>query len=137
MVDSLLALIIGARKVLPLVQKQKSSKTIKADTICIVYRAKTKDKNSHTQEHCTNVLMLLRAITHWETSLHGMELVPSLGLCHGQRHHRTMTNAVEGDLPNADRDVLETSVDRGTLGIDSVYGRICRKLERFQLCCQG
>ena len=81
--------------------------------------------------------MFLKAIAHWETSLHGMELVPSLDLCRGQRHRRTMTNAVEGDLPNADRDVLETSADKGTPGIDGVYGRIRRQLERFQLCCQG
>ena len=83
------------------------------------------------------VLMLLRAVAHWETSLHGVEFVPSLDLCHGQRHRRTMTNVMEGDLPNADRDVLETSVDRGTPGIDDVYGRVRRQLERFQLCCQG
>ena len=70
--------------------------------------------------------MLLRAVAHWETSLHGVELVPSLDLCRGQRHRRTMTNAVEGDLPNADRDVLETSVDRGTLGIDGIYSHIHR-----------
>ena len=81
--------------------------------------------------------MLLRAIAHWETSLHGMELIPSLDLCRGQRHCRTMMNAVEGDLLNADRDILETNVDRGTPGIDSVYGCIRRQLERFQLCCQG
>ena len=81
--------------------------------------------------------MLLTAIAHWETSLHGVELVPNLSLCRGQRHRRTMTNAVEGDLPNTDRDDLETSVDRGTPGIDSVYGRVRRQLERFQLRYQG
>ena len=75
--------------------------------------------------------MFLRAVTHWETSLHGMELVPSLDLCHGQRHRRTMMNIVESDLPNADRDVLETSVNRGTSHIDGVRGRIRRRLERL------
>ena len=83
------------------------------------------------------ILMLLGAVAHWETSLHGVELVPSLGLCHGQRHRRTMTNAVKGDLPNTGWDVLETSVDRGTPGIDGVYGRVRPQLERFQLRCQG
>ena len=48
-----------------------------------------------------------------------------------------MMNAMEGDLPNVDRDVLKMSVDRGTPGIDSVYGRVRRQLKRFQLCCQG
>ena len=88
-------------------------------------------------EFFKQVLMLLRAIAHWETYFHGVKLIPSLDLCHGQRHRRTMTNAMEGDLPNMDRDVLETSVDGGTPGIDSVYGRVRRQLERFQLCCQG
>ena len=81
--------------------------------------------------------MLLRAVAHWETSLYGVEFEPSLDLCRGQRHRRTMTNAMEGDLPNADRDVLETSIDGGTPDIDSVYGCVRRQLERFQLRCQG
>ena len=72
------------------------------------------------------VLMLLRAVAHWETSLHGMELAPSLDLCHGQRHRRTMMNVVEGDLLNTDRDVLETSIDRGTPCIDGIRGRVRR-----------
>ena len=46
------------------------------------------------------ILMLLGAIAHGETSLHGVELVPSLDLHRGQRHRRTMMNAVEGDLLN-------------------------------------
>ena len=75
--------------------------------------------------------MLLRTIAYWETSLHGVELVPSLDLCRGQRHRRTMTNAVEGDLLNADRDVLETSVDRGTPRIHDICGCIRRQLERL------
>ena len=88
-------------------------------------------------EFFKQVLMLLRAIAHWETSLHGMEFVPSLDLHHGQRHRRTMTNAMEGDLLNADRDILEMSIDRGTPGIDDVHGRVRRQLERLQLRCQG
>ena len=46
--------------------------------------------------------MFLRVVAHWETSLHGMELVPNLDLCRSQCHYRTMTNAVEGDLLNMD-----------------------------------
>ena len=32
------------------------------------------------------VLVLLRAIAYWETSLHGVELVPCLNLRRGQHH---------------------------------------------------
>ena len=79
--------------------------------------------------------MLLRAVTHWETGLHGMELIPSLDLRHGQRHRCGMMNAVEGDL--LVQDVLETSVDEGTLSIDGVHGRVRCQLERLQLHHQG
>ena len=48
-----------------------------------------------------------------------------------------MMNAVEGDLPNADQDVLEMSIDRGTSGIDGIHGHVCHQLERLQLHCQG
>ena len=53
-------------------------------------------------EFLKKVLVLLKAVAHWETYFHGMKLVPSSDLCHGQRHRRTMTNAMEGDLPNAE-----------------------------------
>ena len=81
--------------------------------------------------------MFLRAVAHWKTSLHGVELVPSLDLCRGQRHHRTVTNAVEGNLLNMGRDALETSGDGGTPHIDGVHGRIRRQLERLQLHRRG
>ena len=82
--------------------------------------------NSSSRSSC-----VLRAVAHWETSLHGMELVHSLDLSRGQCHRRTMTNAVKGDLSNMGWDVSETSIDRGTPGIDDIYGRIHRQLERF------
>ena len=72
------------------------------------------------------VLMLLRAVAHRETCFLGVKLIHSSDLCRGQRHHRTMTNAMEGDLPNADRDILEMSVDGGTPSIDNIYGRVRR-----------
>ena len=72
------------------------------------------------------ILMLLGAIAHREASLHGMELMPSLDLHHGQCHQCAMTNAMEGDLLNASLDVLETNVDEGTPSIDSIYGHVRR-----------
>ena len=88
-------------------------------------------------EFFEQVLMLLRAIAHWETSLHGMELVPSLDLCDGQHHRRTMTNTVEGDLLNVVRNVMEASIDERAPGIDGIHGHVCHQLERLQLHCQG
>ena len=70
--------------------------------------------------------MLLGAIAHQEASIHSMELVTSLDLCRGQRHRHAMTNAMEGDLPNVDWDVLEMNIDGGTPGIDNIYGHVRR-----------
>ena len=37
-------------------------------------------------EFFKQVLVLLRAVAHWETGLHGVEIVPCLNLCYGQCH---------------------------------------------------
>ena len=84
-----------------------------------------------------HVLMFFRAIARWETSLHGVEFIPSLNLCHDQRHRRTMTNTVEGNLPNTGRNIMETSIDKGAAGIDGINSRVRRQLERLQLRRQG
>ena len=68
--------------------------------------------------------MSLRAVTNQEANLHGVEVMPDLDLLRGQRHRHAVMNAVEGDLPNAGRDVLEMSVDEGTLSIDDVRGHV-------------
>ena len=83
------------------------------------------------------VLMFFRAVSQWETSLHGVEFVPSLNLCRGQHHRRTMTNTVEGNLPNTGRNVLETSIGKGAAGIDGVNSHVRCQLERLQLHRQG
>ena len=75
-------------------------------------------------EFFEQVLMFLRAIAHWEASLHGVELMPSLDLRRSQRHHRTMTNTVEGDLPNTGRNIVETSIDKGAAGINDINSRV-------------
>ena len=72
--------------------------------------------------------MFLRVIAHWEASLHGVELVPSLDLHRGQRHRRTMTNAMKGDLLNASQNIMEASVNEGTLSINGVHGHVHRQL---------
>ena len=70
--------------------------------------------------------MFFRAITRWETSLHGVEFVPSLNLCHGQCHRRAMMNTVEGDLLNTGQNIMETSIDKGAASIDGVNSRVRR-----------
>ena len=88
-------------------------------------------------EFFKQVLALLRAVAHWETCFHCVKLVPCSDLCHDQHHRRTMTNAMEGNLLNVARDVLETSGDGGTPHIDGVRGHVRRQLERLQLHRQG
>ena len=81
--------------------------------------------------------MLLGAIAHRQASLHGVELVPSLDLCCGQRHRRTMTNIVKSDLLNVGRNIMEASINEGTPSVDGVRSRVRCQLERLQLHCQG
>ena len=83
------------------------------------------------------VLMLLRAIAHWEASLHGMELVPSLDFCRGQRHRCAMTNTMESDLLNVGHDVMEVGIDEGAPSIDGIHGHIHCQLKGLQLHHQG
>ena len=70
--------------------------------------------------------MILGAVTHREASLHGVELMPGLDLRRGQRHRCAMKDAMEGDLLDADWNVMEVSSDEGALSIDSIHGRVCR-----------
>ena len=79
---------------------------------------------AHDDKLFEQILMLLGAVAHWETSLHGMELIPDLDLHHGQRHQRAMTNAMEGDLLNVGQNILEASIDEGTPSIDGIRGCI-------------
>ena len=66
-----------------------------------------------------------------------MELIPSLDLRRDQRHRRTITNAMKGDLLNVGRNVMEASVYEGTPSVDGIRGHVRRQLERLQLHCQG
>ena len=66
--------------------------------------------NSSSRSSCSS-----GPIAHWETSLHGVELIPGLDLLHGQCHRRTKMNAMEGDLLNVGWNVKEVSVDEGVL----------------------
>ena len=77
--------------------------------------------------------MTLRAIVSWEANLHGMEIMPGLDLRRSQRHRRAVMNAVKGNLLDTDWDVLETSVNEGTPGIDSVRGHVRCQVKRLQL----
>ena len=72
------------------------------------------------------VLMFFRAVTQWETSLNGVELIPSLDLRRGQRYRRAMTNVVEGDLLKAGWNIMEASIDEGAVGIDGIHSRVHR-----------
>ena len=85
----------------------------------------------HDGLRCVNelrdqVIMLLVAVAHQEVSLHGVELVPSLDLCHGQRHRRAMLDAMEGDLLDAGQNVVEAGVDEGASSNDGICGYVRR-----------
>ena len=70
--------------------------------------------------------MLLGDVAHQETNLHGMEIVPDLDLCHGQRHRCATMDAMEGDLLETGWDVMEVSINEGALSIDEYHSCIHR-----------
>ena len=72
------------------------------------------------------VLMLLRAIAHQETSLHGVELIPDLDLCRSQCLRRAMMNAMKSDLLKMGQNIMEASVNEGTPSVDGVHGHVHR-----------
>ena len=88
--------------------------------------------NSSSRSSCSS-----GPIAHWETSLHGVELIPGLDLRRGQRHRHAMTNAIEGDLLNAGQNVVEAGIDEGAPSANGIRGHIRRQLEGLQLQCQG
>ena len=69
--------------------------------------------------------MLLGAVAHQETSLHGMKLVPGLNLRCSQCHQCTMMDNMEGDPLDMGQDVMEAGVDEGAPSIDGHRSRIC------------
>ena len=70
------------------------------------------------------LLVLLGDVAHQETNLHGMEIVPDLDLCHGQRHRCATTDAMKGDLLDVDRNIMEEGADEGALGVDGHFGHV-------------
>ena len=98
--------------------------------------------NVHDGLRCINevldqLLVLLGAVSLREASLLGMGLVPGLNLRHSQCHRCTTTDAMEGDLLDMGRDVMEAGIDEETLSIDGHCSHICRQLEVLQLHHQG
>jgi len=62
--------------------------------------------------------MLLGAIAHRETSLHGMELIHGLDLLHGQRNRCAMTNTMKGNLLDTGQDIMKAGIDEGAPSVD-------------------
>ena len=99
---------------------------------CDVHNGLSRDDKLFEQ-----ILMLLGAIAHWETRLHGVELVPSLNLRRGWCHRCAVTNTVESNLLDVGQDVVEASVDEGAPSINGIRGHIRHQLEGLQLHYQG
>ena len=77
--------------------------------------------------------MHVRVIDHREAQLHGAEIIPDLDLRRGQGHRRATVNAVEGDLLDAHRDIVQAVVEERASGIDGRRSRVCRQLKVLQL----
>ena len=81
--------------------------------------------------------MHVKIIGHQEAWLHGAEVMPGLDLHRGQSHRRATVNAMEGDLLDAHRDVMQAVIEKRAPTIDGHHSRVCHQLEVLQLHHQG
>ena len=81
--------------------------------------------------------MHVRVIGHREARLHGAEIMPGLDLCRAQSHRHAAVNAVEGDLLDVHRDVMQAVIEKRAPTIDGHHSRVCHQLEVLQLHHQG
>ena len=78
-----------------------------------------------TQEFLNQTLMILGRHCIRETMRKKPKIVTIAGLCSSQRCDSTMTNAMEGNLPDAVWDVMQTDYRNGASGIDNSRRVIC------------
>lgn len=78
------------------------------------------------------LLVVVRLLDGRVTWLHGAEIVPGLELGGGQRDGRAATNALEGDLPSAEGDVLQTELQGLAPHIHRCSGIVRHQVEILQ-----
>ena len=70
------------------------------------------------EEVLDQALMIPRVRGVWKTVGKKPKIVARAGLCSGQRHGSTITNAMKGDLPDMVRDVMQANHQNGSPSID-------------------
>ena len=69
-------------------------------------------------EILNQLLVHVGIIGHREARLHGVKVVLGLDLRRGQSHHCAATNAMQGNLLGAHRDVVQTVDEQRAPGVD-------------------
>ena len=65
-------------------------------------------------------------VGHREAWLHGVEIMPGMGLCRGQSYHRTTVNVMEADLLDARWDVVQAVIEKRAPSVDDRRSHIRR-----------
>ena len=71
-----------------------------------------------THEILDQALLLPRVCCVWKTMGKKLKILARMGLGGSQRHGSAMTNAMESDLPDTIRDVMQMNHRNGTPSID-------------------
>jgi len=69
----------------------------------------------------------------WKTMGEEPKFVARIGLRRSQRHGGTMANAMQSDLPDMVRDVMQANHRDGASGIDESRRVLCSQSEALQL----
>ena len=72
----------------------------------------------------------------WKTVGKKPKFVARTGLRSSQRHGGTMMNAMQSDLPDTVRDVMQANHQDGASGVDEPRHILCSQSEAFQLSGQ-
>jgi hypothetical protein len=81
--------------------------------------------------------MIFDAFVHREARLHGAQVMSGLDLSGGQGYSGAMIDAMESDVPSADRDVLQAVHQERAPSVHRHGGIVGRHLEVLQLHRQG
>ena len=86
---------------------------------------------SSAEEILNQALMIPRVCHGWKTMRMKPKFVARTGLRSSQRHGSTMTNAMQGNLPDTVREVMQANHWDGTSGVDESHRGIRNQSEAF------
>ena len=88
---------------------------------------------SNTEEILNRAFIIPRVRHGWKTMGEEPKFMARMGLCRSQRHDGTMANAMQSDLPDMVRDVMQANHRDGASGVDESHRVLRNQSEALQL----